>query len=130
MGKGVKVKKLIPHPKFDNMKMVNDIALLELEKPLKCGKTTTTICLPTNKEVYKDGQKLIIAGWGKTSDKEPDGREKDTLKEGVMEQIPSKKCLRPGLPKNTVDQYHCGVGTKKTSCQVLFIITITCNEHQ
>ncbi|GFY60360.1 tryptase beta-2 [Trichonephila inaurata madagascariensis] len=83
LGKEVKVKKLIPHPKFDNMKIVNDIALLKLEKPLKCGKTTTTICLPTNKKVYKNGQKLIIAGWGKTSDKEPDDREECILREGV-----------------------------------------------
>ncbi|GFS94158.1 tryptase beta-2 [Nephila pilipes] len=65
LGKKLKVKAVIPHPKFDFMRIVNDIALLQLEQPVKCSGTTSPICLPNEKGLYKDGQKIIIAGWGK-----------------------------------------------------------------
>ncbi|GFS45645.1 trypsin-1 [Trichonephila inaurata madagascariensis] len=116
-GKVVKIKKIITHPKFDHMKIINDIALLELAESLKCSKGISPICLPTNKEVYKKGQKVTVAGWGKTKDSEPDGSSREVLKEGVMKEISPKKCLRPGLSKSAVKQYHCVVGTKQTSCQ-------------
>ncbi|GFT71636.1 serine protease grass [Trichonephila clavipes] len=82
-GKVVKIKKIITHPKFDHMKIINDIALLELAESLKCSKEIFPICLPTNKEVYKKGQKVTVAGWGKTKDSEPGTRIKFASKLGV-----------------------------------------------
>ncbi|GFY51734.1 hypothetical protein TNIN_42511 [Trichonephila inaurata madagascariensis] len=61
--KRMKIKKIIPHPNYYHPKIIYDVALLELEKPLKCTGKTSPICLPT-KEMYKTGQKIYIAGWG------------------------------------------------------------------
>ncbi|GFQ89577.1 hypothetical protein TNCT_278291, partial [Trichonephila clavata] len=63
LGKKFKIKRIIPHPKFDYDVVVYDIALLELEKPLECSRKTSPVCLPT-KNMYETGQKIFIAGWG------------------------------------------------------------------
>ncbi|GFQ89580.1 hypothetical protein TNCT_278301 [Trichonephila clavata] len=63
----MKIKRIIPHQSFAYQKLVYDIALLELEKPLKCTRKTSPICLPT-KEMYKTGQKLYVAGWGENKE--------------------------------------------------------------
>ncbi|GFR05180.1 serine protease 38 [Trichonephila clavata] len=65
LGKPMRIKKIIPHPKFNYVKMVNDIALLELQQPVKCSGKTSPICVPTKKDIYKMGQKVYVAGWGK-----------------------------------------------------------------
>ncbi|GFV87407.1 hypothetical protein TNCV_4033791 [Trichonephila clavipes] len=45
--------------------MVNDIALMELQQPVKCSGKTSPICVPTKADVYKMGQRVYVAGWGK-----------------------------------------------------------------
>ncbi|GFS45647.1 tryptase beta-2 [Trichonephila inaurata madagascariensis] len=56
LGKLVKIKRIISHPDFDYSKVINDIALIELKKPLKCNEMISPICLPTSEEFYKNGQ--------------------------------------------------------------------------
>ncbi|GFR00321.1 tryptase beta-2 [Trichonephila clavata] len=65
--RAMRVKRIIPHQEFDYERHLNDIALLELEEPLKCTGKTSPICLPTKKEMYKNGQELYVAGWGKNT---------------------------------------------------------------
>ncbi|GFY50196.1 hypothetical protein TNIN_149091 [Trichonephila inaurata madagascariensis] len=58
-----KVKRIIPHPDYDPVKILNDIALIELTRPLVCSDIPRPICLPP-KNMSKVGNKIIIAGWG------------------------------------------------------------------
>ncbi|GFS73380.1 transmembrane protease serine 5, partial [Nephila pilipes] len=109
-----KIKRIVIHPRFNYIKAINDVALIELKHPLECNKRTSPICLPTNKEMYKDGQKIFVAGWGKNDVFESEGHER--LREGVMKEIPSKYCKWYRLPNKTLQQYHCAVGTNQTSC--------------
>ncbi|GFU41944.1 tryptase beta-2 [Trichonephila clavipes] len=105
----LKIKRIIPHPKFDFTKILNDIALLELEEPLKCTGKTSPICLPTKEEMYKTGKTLFVAGWGKN---EPDKiLGPQVLREGAMKEIEGKHCMTPELPKETIEQYQCSAGT-------------------
>ncbi|PRD24169.1 UNVERIFIED_CONTAM: St14 [Trichonephila clavipes] len=69
----IRIKRIIPHSKFYFSKIVYDIALLELEEPLKCTGKTSPICLPT-KKMYKTGQKIFVAGWGRTKTEPGSGK--------------------------------------------------------
>ncbi|GFR18039.1 tryptase beta-2, partial [Trichonephila clavata] len=117
LGKIVRIKRIISHPEFNFSKVINDIALLELKEPLKCSKMTSPICLPTSEDLYENGQKLFIAGWGYYNLRKKPDRSNTILKEGVMKQVSSKKCMKPEVPKDTVRQYHCAVGTNHSACQ-------------
>ncbi|GFQ99704.1 tryptase beta-2 [Trichonephila clavata] len=33
-----------------------------------------------------------------------------------MKEVHAKYCMRPGLPKDLIKQYHCAVGTNQSSC--------------
>ncbi|GFR01718.1 tryptase beta-2 [Trichonephila clavata] len=116
-----KIKRLVPHPKFDYSKIVNDIALLELEEPLKCSGKTSPICLPTKEEIYKTDKTLFVAGWG--TNEQDKKRGPQLLREGAMKQIDVKYCMRPELPKDTTEQYQCSSGTSQTSCKVFISYT-------
>ncbi|GFW17087.1 hypothetical protein TNCV_2762111 [Trichonephila clavipes] len=58
-----KVSRIIPHPDYDPVKILDDIALIELTRPLVCLDLPRPICLP-HKNLSKVGNELIMAGWG------------------------------------------------------------------
>ncbi|GFQ71419.1 peptidase S1 domain-containing protein [Trichonephila clavata] len=62
--KSVKIKRFKPHDRYNYWKKMNNLALIELEEPLKCSPTTSPICLPFNMKELKFDNKLSIAGWG------------------------------------------------------------------
>ncbi|GFR31484.1 tryptase beta-2 [Trichonephila clavata] len=110
------VNRIIPHPQFDFTKYINDIALVEVIKTFECNERTNPICLATEEDLYKKGQKVSVAGWGDKL-KEKNTTLPRTLKEGTMEEVSSKDCMRRGLPEEIVKQYYCAVGTKQSACQ-------------
>lgn len=61
-------KKIIIHPEYDDVKIINDISLIELTKPLVYSKFTQPICLPKSSAVTKYPGFLTAAGWGRISD--------------------------------------------------------------
>ncbi|GFS75742.1 peptidase S1 domain-containing protein, partial [Nephila pilipes] len=63
-GQKLEIKRFIPHDRYNNDLIINDIALIELAQPLSCSTETYPICLPTKEEMYKEDQKLFVAGWG------------------------------------------------------------------
>ncbi|GFT61408.1 tryptase beta-2 [Nephila pilipes] len=116
-GQRLEIKRIFPHDMFNYDLGLNDIALIELASPLKCSIKTYPICLATKEEMYKDGQNLIIAGWGWNRPQGVMGPK--ILREGVMKQIPSSSCVEEHshLPEETVHQYHCAVGTNQSVCR-------------
>ncbi|GFX50438.1 hypothetical protein TNCV_770101 [Trichonephila clavipes] len=78
----MKIKRIIPHPKYDNNVVVYDIALLEMKKPLECSGKTSPVCLPT-KDLYETGQKIFIAGWGMDT---PEGFEESNPVDDEMDE--------------------------------------------
>ncbi|GFR32765.1 peptidase S1 domain-containing protein, partial [Trichonephila clavata] len=58
-----KVRHIIPHPSYHSREVTDDLALIELEHPVRCQLVPRPICLPT-KNLSKIGTELIIAGYG------------------------------------------------------------------
>ncbi|GFW04871.1 putative LOC100569746 [Trichonephila clavipes] len=61
------VRRIIPYPEYHDVILLNDIALIELDRPLVCLDLPRPICLPT-KNFSKVGNELVIAGWGEEFD--------------------------------------------------------------
>lgn len=60
------IGRLIIHPNHNNGSMFNDVALIELETPLKLYQHVNTICIPGNeKQLNYDSQSCVSTGWGK-----------------------------------------------------------------
>ncbi|CAL1264833.1 unnamed protein product [Larinioides sclopetarius] len=108
----VEVKRNIPHPRYSAKTAVNDIALIQLKKSIKCSLLPKPLCLP-HKDLSKEGQSLIIAGYGihkigvESTDK---------LMEGKVNQIPLKECF---VDKTIQNKVLCARGAKsmQASCQ-------------
>ncbi|XP_047448817.1 granzyme A-like [Mugil cephalus] len=62
----LKVKKMYPHPCYDEKEHVNDLMLLKLDKPAKQTKTVKCIKLGNPIKEPMSGSKCLVAGWGTT----------------------------------------------------------------
>ncbi|GBM58674.1 Chymotrypsin-like protease CTRL-1 [Araneus ventricosus] len=108
----VEVKRNIPHPDYSAKTAVNDIALIQLKKPIKCSLLPKPLCLP-RKDLSKQGQSLIIAGYGVNK---PGISNTDKLMEGEVKQVSLNDC---GLDKSRKGKVLCARGAKsmQASCQ-------------
>ncbi|XP_028325946.1 suppressor of tumorigenicity 14 protein homolog isoform X2 [Gouania willdenowi] len=59
-----KVKRVTPHPDYNQMTYDYDIALLELSEPLEFTNTIQPICLPSSSHVFPAGMSCWVTGWG------------------------------------------------------------------
>ncbi|XP_054918271.1 trypsin 3A1-like isoform X1 [Dermacentor andersoni] len=87
-GPEIQAKRFARHPKFVLSVYANDIAVLQLEKPLNFDKFVSPICLP-KKPLNITGRPLLIAGWGLTKE---DGQDSDTLRYILKKEMPYKQC--------------------------------------
>ncbi|XP_073537123.1 granzyme A-like [Phyllobates terribilis] len=62
----LRIKQGIKHPNFKWGIWINDLQLLELEKPAKLNKFVALLPLPKNEEVIQAGKICSTAGWGRT----------------------------------------------------------------
>lgn len=58
------IRKIIPHPEYNQMTFDYDIALLELKNPLEFSNTIQPICLPSSSHVFPAGMSCWVTGWG------------------------------------------------------------------
>ncbi|KAF6351378.1 granzyme B [Rhinolophus ferrumequinum] len=61
----IPVKTPIPHPKYNNITIENDIMLLQLEDKAKLNAAVRTIDLPGRRDKVKPGMVCSVAGWGR-----------------------------------------------------------------
>lgn len=76
------------HPDFILRVYANDIAILQLEKPLKFDKFVSPVCFPTS-PLDIAGKRLLIAGWGLTME---GGRDSEQLRYITKKEMPYKQC--------------------------------------
>ncbi|CAL1264834.1 unnamed protein product [Larinioides sclopetarius] len=108
----VEVKRIVPHPKYNTLTYVHDLAVVELKQTIKCRHIAKPICLPY-KNLSKPGQTLTISGWGRY-DKNP--KSKQMLMEGEVQEIEEKQCAQPIDKKRNI---ICAIGNKtnQASCE-------------
>ncbi|XP_054903943.1 suppressor of tumorigenicity 14 protein homolog [Poeciliopsis prolifica] len=58
------LKRIIPHPDYNEITHDYDIALLELTKVLEWSNTIQPICLPSSSHVFPAGLPCSVTGWG------------------------------------------------------------------
>ncbi|XP_075532208.1 proclotting enzyme-like isoform X5 [Dermacentor variabilis] len=87
-GPEIQAKRFARHPKFVLSVYANDIAVLQLEKPLNFDKFVSPVCLP-KKPLNIAGRPLLIAGWGLTKE---GGQDSDTLRYILKKEMPYKQC--------------------------------------
>lgn len=60
------LKKIIPHPNYNDVTFDNDIALMELDSPVTYSDYIQPICLPAPQHEFPAGSTVWITGWGAT----------------------------------------------------------------
>ena len=119
------IDKSIRHPKYDNVKKINDIALLRLISPANVeGRYVKTICLPLTQDSQIESidqlarNKMTIAGWGKIGS----GVQSDVLQKAYVPYVQNDACAKRFVGDNIpiYDTYLCAGGKNKTDVSVLF----------
>ncbi|KAL1484082.1 hypothetical protein MTO96_012071 [Rhipicephalus appendiculatus] len=59
----LRVTKISSHPKFDRLRLTNDIAILVVDRPFEYGSNARPICIPTAPMNILN-METIVAGWG------------------------------------------------------------------
>ncbi|XP_077318868.1 granzyme A-like [Lithobates pipiens] len=86
----IRIKRAIKYPCFDKHLKINDLQLLELEKPAKLNKFVSTLPLPKQEQNMKPGTECSTAGWGITDIKKK--KESDVLREVNLTIVDNEKC--------------------------------------
>nr|XP_023656204.1 suppressor of tumorigenicity 14 protein-like [Paramormyrops kingsleyae] len=60
------LKRIIPHPYYNEYTYDNDIALMELDSPVTLTQSIWPICLPSETHEFEVGSSVWITGWGAT----------------------------------------------------------------
>lgn len=65
---GIKVTQVVTHPNFNSVySLINDVALIKLDKPLTFNRNIQPICLPSSSDIRRDYGFVISVGWNNMS---------------------------------------------------------------
>ncbi|KAM6236138.1 transmembrane protease serine 9 isoform 2-T2 [Porphyrio hochstetteri] len=111
-GKMEKIFRIYKHPFYNVYSLDYDVALLELNMPVKFSNTIRPICLPDNSHVFHEGARCFITGWGSTKE---GGLMSKHLQKAAVNMIGDQACKKfypvqissrmvcAGFPQGTVD---------------------------
>ncbi|XP_011180303.1 trypsin-1 [Zeugodacus cucurbitae] len=108
---------LIMHQKYNTNTLVNDIALIKLNKPIPLKDPIRPVCLPTLRRQNYDFKEGIVAGWGLTTQ---DGSVSSVLREVTVPIITNAQCRATSYKSMIVSTMLCaGLVEKggKDACQ-------------
>merc|ERR1712048_166069 len=113
----VQVKRYIRYPSYQlPSRLNNDIALIELKKPVALNKNISIACLPKQGEKVKVGSKCFTSGWGKTRHPGPVASH---LQHARLTVISNIKCNKMNQKYNVIEkQMICAANKnkKQSSC--------------
>merc|ERR1711988_574220 len=106
-----------------------DVAILELERPLKFNEGIQPICLPTPKQRYPEGQPFLVSGWGNMKERGYDAAPPESLvlRQAVVKKVDMKQCVKnlkrdfsmrkalAGMKK--LPKQLCAIESGKDTCQ-------------
>ncbi|XP_063247985.1 acrosin-like [Prinia subflava] len=110
-----RIKKLVRHEHYNKNDKSNDIALLQLSRPVDCNPYTQLACVADPTLIVSELQNCWVAGWGATTARSQDYS--DRLQEAKVQLIDVKLCnssrwyageihthnLCAGYPEGTID---------------------------
>ncbi|KAM9265696.1 transmembrane protease serine 9 [Morus bassanus] len=111
-GKMEKIFRIYKHPFYNVYSLDYDVALLELNTPVKFSNTIKPICLPDSSHIFHEGARCFITGWGSTQE---GGLMSKHLQKAAVNMIGDQACKKfypvqissrmvcAGLPQGTVD---------------------------
>ncbi|XP_075579927.1 transmembrane protease serine 9 [Pelecanus crispus] len=111
-GKMEKIFRIYKHPFYNVYSLDYDVALLELNMPVKFSNTIKPICLPDNSHIFREGATCFITGWGSTKE---GGLMSKYLQKAAVNMIGDQACKKfypvqissrmvcAGFPQGTVD---------------------------
>uniref|UniRef100_A0A182LYV2 Vitamin K-dependent protein C n=1 Tax=Anopheles culicifacies TaxID=139723 RepID=A0A182LYV2_9DIPT len=112
-----RVKRIMDHEDFDIFTFNNDLALLELDKPLRYGPTIQPACLPDGSVLDFTGSIGVVAGWGRVEEKRAPSKTLRSVEVPIWSQ---EQCLDAGYGSKKISAnmmcagYHDG---QKDACQ-------------
>lgn len=86
------VTSAVKHPNYNPRNVNNDFAVLTLKEPIVLSDFAKAACLPTKKEKLKEGDKLIVSGWGTLNSGDDDGP--NVLHAVAVPYVSNKKCKK------------------------------------
>uniref|UniRef100_A0A8B9E9G3 Transmembrane serine protease 9 n=1 Tax=Anser cygnoides TaxID=8845 RepID=A0A8B9E9G3_ANSCY len=111
-GKMEKIFRIYKHPFYNVYSLDYDVALLELNTPVKFSSTIKPICLPDSSHIFHEGARCFITGWGSTKE---GGLMSKHLQKAAVNVIGDQACKKfypvqissrmvcAGFPHGTVD---------------------------
>ncbi|XP_009580418.1 PREDICTED: transmembrane protease serine 9-like, partial [Fulmarus glacialis] len=111
-GKMEKIFRIYKHPFYNVYSLDYDVALLELNMPIKFSNTIKPICLPDNSHIFHEGARCFITGWGSTKE---GGLMSKHLQKAAVNMIGDQACKKfypvqissrmvcAGFPQGTID---------------------------
>ncbi|NWQ86289.1 TMPS9 protease, partial [Burhinus bistriatus] len=111
-GKMEKIFRIYKHPFYNVYSLDYDVALLELNTPVKFSNTIKPICLPDNSHIFHEGARCFITGWGSTKE---GGLMSKHLQKAAVNVIGDQACKKfypvqissrmmcAGFPQGTID---------------------------
>ncbi|NXK96495.1 ACRO protein, partial [Formicarius rufipectus] len=94
-----RIKQVRVHESYSRRNLVNDIALLELDKPVRCNRYIQVACVPDLTQRVSEMETCYIAGWGLST--EGVYKSSDVLQEAKVRLINIKLC--------NSSQWHAGL---------------------
>ncbi|XP_058682371.1 acrosin-like isoform X1 [Poecile atricapillus] len=111
-----RIKRLIMHENYSPQLGYNDIALLELDRPVPCGSSIQTACLPGPGVKVSELKNCYIAGWGDRIVKSSGG---DILQQAKVQVVDNKLCNSSEWLNGYIYDFHVCAGQRGVgTCQV------------
>ncbi|XP_032940896.1 acrosin-like [Catharus ustulatus] len=103
------VKRVINHEKYDRETVFNDIAVMELDRPVECTSFIQLACLPGPSVKLSELKNCYIAGWGDTYAKSKVGSE--ILQQAKVQVVNNKLCNSTDYLQGYIHDFHvCSSG--------------------
>ncbi|XP_063244258.1 uncharacterized protein LOC134543278 [Bacillus rossius redtenbacheri] len=112
-----KVRAAAKHADFTLLTFNHDVAVLELDSPVKLGATIRTACIPDHAEEDYSGRVAVVAGWGRVEEKKPTS---GMLRKVAVPIMTEEECKAAGYNETRITQNMICAGYsegKKDACQ-------------
>ncbi|XP_028397985.1 chymotrypsinogen B-like [Dendronephthya gigantea] len=120
-----RLRQLFMHEYYSQL--TNDIALLQLDRPVQTSSKVNTVCLPSAGSRVRAGSRCYITGWGRTVG---GGYAADTLQQAILPVVSHYQCNRVNSRIGRVVELSmiCAGGQGKGGCQGDSGGPFVCNE--